>query len=514
MQKKPRLSPVDFPPAWTWWSDELIPTWVKRNYSPKDSWKAKPFNAEDARFFSQGIEDLSELFTDARPKDLAGYFKHPKYRSSYLLYFLPLQAAKFMAVLQQTPRALDAALQQAASSKRPLRILDVGAGPGTASFGLLFALLERSVRSEGAFEIPSIEFHWMDTQEGILKDGASLLAEFTESFPRLRGRVKTFLHPGDWLWPKKTSRPRSSADSSSSQPNFGTPELEPAQFDLVLLGNVLNESQHPGKLAPPLDELRAKTGAGGGVLIIEPAFKASAQRLGQVRDTLVIEREEKENDSSQESQDPDDLTPPAAPVVSTTQSKPSRGAALWGPCLHAGRCPLAQGRDWCHFSVPVEIPGRWFRGFSKGLGSERNWLKYSYLWLASPLKGADPAKTQERLIVSDTLPAPRSGDSSVLICEPELTRRWILPSKTRRFRGERVFLGPEKALPSEYRGEGPSRSFRADETKDPAGPPKGASGAKGGREQVGKRGRIERRSPADTPHKRPASSGRRARDRS
>ena len=81
------ISTTQFPAAWPWFIDEVIPQWVKTHYSPRESWKDKPFSKEDARFFFKGINELSQLFTEERPKGLPPYFQHPKYRSSYLLYF-------------------------------------------------------------------------------------------------------------------------------------------------------------------------------------------------------------------------------------------------------------------------------------------------------------------------------------------------------------------------------------------------------------------------------------------
>src|SRR3954467_13416455 len=101
---------ISFPPAWLWLVDEAIPTYVKKHYSPRESWKDKPFAKEDAHFFFRGIEELSELFTEERPRNIPAYFNHPKYRSSYLLYFLPLQAAKFLTLFQMHSKAIDAAI--------------------------------------------------------------------------------------------------------------------------------------------------------------------------------------------------------------------------------------------------------------------------------------------------------------------------------------------------------------------------------------------------------------------
>src|SRR6185312_180283 len=93
---------------------------------------------------------------------------------------------------------------------------------------------------------------------------------------------------------------------------------------------------------------------GGGTLIIEPASKPNSQFLSRLRDTLL-----------------------EAEVISREPS------SIWGPCPHAEKCPLAHGRDWCHFSVPAHVPGTWFEAMSKGLGYERQWLKFSYLWISS-----------------------------------------------------------------------------------------------------------------------------------
>ena len=76
-------------PLWTWWLDESITSFVKRSYSPKEKWKDRPFSREDAAFFYKGVEELSDLFTQDRPKTLPDYFAHPRFRSAYFLYFLP-----------------------------------------------------------------------------------------------------------------------------------------------------------------------------------------------------------------------------------------------------------------------------------------------------------------------------------------------------------------------------------------------------------------------------------------
>jgi hypothetical protein len=411
LENKTAHSVITLPAAWSWLVDEIIPTWVKKNYSPKESWKDKPFSIEDSRFFFRGIEELSELFTDERPAKLPSYFAHPKFRSAYLLYFLPLQAAKFVSVLQMHRQAFQAALAFGQKTGT-LHLADLGAGPGTASIAFLLYLLDEFMQGKQDGEIPLIELHWLDTNKHILEDGRALVEQMSEQFPRLRGKVKVHLHAAPW---------------------WEAPRLLPKEMALILLGNVLNEAQLPrsfsqssvsdssgnmnhgksGQLWADLLE-RAK---GGGILLLEPAIRRSSQLLSNLRNGFI------------------DL-----------ELIPNSPTSIWGPCLHAGACPLAEGRDWCHFSVPIQIPGKWFAAFSKGLGSERHWVKFAYLWVASLQAPAPQPAANLRRVISDPLNSSAKGNrpgtgreaDTVLICEPEMTGKLRVPAAKRVRRGDLV----------------------------------------------------------------------------
>ena len=385
-KSKPTLSiqTNPFPAAWTWFVDELIPTFAKKQYSPNETWKSKPFSKEDARFFMKGIQELSDLFTEERPKGLRGmapYFNHPKYRCAYLLYFLPLQSAKFLTLFNLNPGPLKAMLDHGLK-KGVLKIADIGAGPGTASLALLLWLF-------GQKEIPKIELYWTDTHEGILRDGQKLLETLCNQFPKFRDKVTLNLSTLPW-W-------------KSAQPL-------PEDLSLVFLGHVLNESSVPNQMTGEFWELLFKKTSGGGVLMVEPAARRSSQYLSQLRDEFL----------SQE----------------WIESTPRR---IWGPCLHAGRCPLASGRDWCHFSVPSHVPGEWFKMFSKNLGSEKQWVKFSYLWIASEDYLAPEPAHSARRVISDTL--SQGPKSTHLLCEPEEPLKWNPPLGVRVWRGDIVKIG-------------------------------------------------------------------------
>lgn len=373
LQKLPRLKivepliPPQFPNAWRWFFDDALSSWVKNQYSPKESWKNKPFTQEDSRFFFKGIEDLSLLFTEERGNKIQNYFQHPKYRSAYLLYFLPLQAAKFITLFEQHSKTLKKTF--ISGKDQPLHIHDFGAGPLTASLALLLWLLKQPE------ECPRIEIHASDLNATILKDGKEIAQLLISHFPKLREKITIHIEPKPW-WEvvKATSHP----------------------ISLSLMGNMLNESHLPPILRDDHSSqwlelwqklFHLQEPVKGSLLIIEPASRVSSQKLSRLRNRLF---------------ETEILSPNKNPIC--------------GPCLHCGLCPLTEGRDWCHFSVPASIPGEWFLDFSKKLGSERHWLKYSYLWL-SHLESPSAAKNLRRVISDPMEWGPAS--SKILLCEPE-----------------------------------------------------------------------------------------------
>lgn len=403
---------VAFPASWTWFFDECLPAWVKDHYSPRETWKGKPFTTEDGKFFLKGVRDLSDLFTDERPRQLPDYLAHGKYRSSYLLYFLPLQAAKFVALFNQHKKAVDAALAHGKQTGT-LRVLDLGAGPATASIALLLNFLSR--KSE---ELPEkIEFVLFDQNSAILKDGESLLKKIGDSFPKTRGKVSVRLQVGD-LWQ--------------------TVYREKDEVSLALFGHTLNEYLPLRDGSPdsrPFAHLFSLLVAGGGILWAEPAARVPSQTLSKLRDFLFAEE--------------------------IVEASPER---IWGPCLHAGNCPMAVGRDWCHFSIYGKIPGKWFAFFSRGLSKEKEWLKYSYLWFTSAKdKNLEKRSANSRLVLTDPLSRDPRARKEVLLCEPEIPRRHTLSDKELWRRGMIVELKSAKHHPATVK---PKAAIEADSFSD------------------------------------------------
>jgi hypothetical protein len=434
--------PVAFPKSWNWFMDQTMPQWVKDHYSPRESWKGKPFSREDAHFFFKGIEELSEIFTQDRGRALQRYFEHPRFRSGYLLYFLPLQAGKFISVFNRHAKFLEDALR---NSGPVFRVADLGAGPCTASIAFLLWVLDRFATMDG---LPEIEIQAVDIHGTVLQEGAELVRLIGSSFPRIRGRVRISTERMSWQeWSRKSGK-------------------QPTKQDLILLGHVLNEGRD--RQLEAWCELYTRCNEAG-ILAIEPASKGASQGLSQLRDRIL---EQFASLNEDEDSVLDDGRPEALDGLPP--------AAIVGPCPHFQACPLAEGPDWCHFSFPAQFPGEWFTYFSKGLGSERQWLKFSYLWMTPK----QIAPSQLPLLISDAL-TKRNTTVEALICRPDRPEKTSFEVPLEKLRGPLGLRGGWLATGSSAPTPRKPGAGPVARKKDSAGPPKGA-GRKGRPEKAGR----------------------------
>src|SRR5207249_7989133 len=77
-----------------------------------------------------GVRRLSKLFTIDRDRLGLDYLSDPSLRRAYLLYFAPVNLAKCLSVLAELPPF----------PARPLRVLDLGSGPGVGALAMFHYL--------------------------------------------------------------------------------------------------------------------------------------------------------------------------------------------------------------------------------------------------------------------------------------------------------------------------------------------------------------------------------------
>jgi len=240
-----------------------------------------------------------------------------------------------------------------------LRVLDVGAGLGATTWGLV-----RALAASGASM--RVDATWVDDDAGAL----ALATAIVEARGH-EGGVE--LHA--------TAAPR----SVGALTDLG-------RFDAVLAGQVLSEldvgaddetrvRRHAALLGGWLEHLVAPTGA---LVVVEPALRDRTRHLHRVRDALA-----------------------------------AAGATVFAPCLHAAPCPmLARETDWCHEDLDVGLPA-WLAPVARAAGLRHEGLTFAYLVLrkdGASLASALPAPAGgARLrVVSGAMPS--KGKREAFLC--------------------------------------------------------------------------------------------------
>ena len=264
---------------------------------------------------ARALKNLSRGFTDRRGERRAGYMATPEARAAYLLYYVLTGAATTQVALRRAQWA------PPDLGERPLKVLDVGAGPLTASLGV-------ALYYDGPIEVTAV-----DASRAALQDGRRLMKA-------LRPQADVRLLDGNL----RDGRLRQQLGEG---------------YDLILCANVLNEfpeavrreRDRPSaalKLVRDLTTRRIRPD--GRVLLLEPASRSASNTLIRLRDRLVADEV----------------------------------ASVLGPCMGALRCPLggAKARNWCHAEWPWRRP-KLVEECDALLGHRRDRLKWSWLYLAS-----------------------------------------------------------------------------------------------------------------------------------
>jgi hypothetical protein len=249
-----------------------------------------------------------------------------------------------------------------------LRVLDIGAGLGATTWGVVRAL-------EAAGTSAGVEATWVDGDARALEVASSLVRarearKPPEGGPRVVLQVETLARRLDAL----DDLPR---------------------FDLVLVGQVLSEldvgeseetraERHAKLLGVWLDR---RVEPHGSLVVIEPALRDRSRHLHRVRDALV-----------------------------------ATGATVFAPCLHSAPCPaLVRDTDWCHEDLTVDLPP-WLAPVARAAGLRREGLTFSYavfrkdgrrLGDAVPLEAAATRATRLR-VVSGAIPS--KGKREAFLC--------------------------------------------------------------------------------------------------
>jgi ribosomal protein RSM22 (predicted rRNA methylase) len=275
---------------------------------------------------SEAIQELSQLFTRERGSLPSGYLDEARFAAAYLSYFLPVNASKVQALLDELPLPADLS----AKTDGRCSVLDLGSGPGTAGLAVLDWMVQQEGRDANLHVVS------VDRSETALSDGMRLW----EGYCRETGVTRATL--------------RSCAgnlEKTREGSVLNTIE-QGGPYDLIIAANCLNELfggsvDADSRRAELVGELMRLLQPHGSLMIIEPALRQISRELHQVRDRLLR----------------------------------LKLCTVYSPCLHEQTCPaLIHPDDWCHEERPWEPPAA-IQAIDREVGFIKDALKFSYLLL-------------------------------------------------------------------------------------------------------------------------------------
>ncbi len=291
------------------------------------------------RRVSQGVAQLSRLFTKERGALSRSYLDDLTLAAAYLQYFLPVNLAKIQVLLDEMPYH---------DAKEPFSVLDLGSGPGTGALAVLDWWHRRKSATGGSLSVIAL-----DCVPAALRQAEQLWNRYCELarvadaslLTHKVNLVQGIRNAQDW---RRTS------------------------FDLIILANCLNEiyadeKNHIAARSALVEELLSLLAPHGTVMILEPALRETSRSLHQVRDQLL---------------------------------KNNR-CTVYSPCLHNQSCPaLANPYDWCHEERPW-VPPNSIREIDEEVGFIKDALKFSYVLLRKDGKTIVERKPDVYRVVSE-----------------------------------------------------------------------------------------------------------------
>jgi len=287
---------------------------------------------------AHAVRRVSEVYTRRRDAidDEAGVGSALAAR---LRFFLPRDMPKVAGPLEELRRA------GALPGRRTWRVLDLGAGVGTTTFGTARFARERDAAD--ALEVVAID-----------RDPTALEA--------MRA-IAADAHRAGLVPIELTTHAADLRDAAS---------LAPGPFDLILLGLVLNEGRGAGTWSQRALLNEGLLAEDGAIVVIEPALRGTSRKLHALRDAIVA------------------------------QGGPLR---VFAPCLRGEGCPMLESeRDWCHEDMHVALPPA-SAEIARAAGLRWERLTYSYLTLrrdGRTLRDTlDPDAGEPYRVVSQPLPS-------------------------------------------------------------------------------------------------------------
>lgn len=292
-----------------------------------------------------------------------------------MLYFLPSNIYKIHLPLKELSLHPKKIL-----SKKLLKILDLGSGPGTTILGILDFFSNQKKR-------PFLEFTAIDSVAENLSIAKDLFKLFTPlhqecpTFQRwdeleIKKPFSKITYPSERGVTGFTENINMDASLKTFKINIEKAGAIPQDtYDIIILSNILNElfyndekkiAERVSFLNTIIDKFLTPDGS---CIIIEPALRETTREMLEIRDSLV-----------------------------------KNGFKIYSPCLIDDPCPaLSNPKDWCHEDIPCILPVI-IKEIDNLTGLRKDSLKFSYLVLRKDkLSLTDVLEKNSCRIVSEPL---------------------------------------------------------------------------------------------------------------
>lgn len=256
-----------------------------------------------------------------------------------------------------------------------LRVLDVGAGGGAMSLGVLAyaAYVASTVADAGAASASALASGASDTSTAARSPRSLDLTLLDRDGTILPMAQRACQQAAAWLGLACTVN-AFVQDVTSGRPGPVAGHAA-GSFDLILLGTVLNELTPTERMAV-LHRLVPLLAADGAIIIVEPALRDTTRALHELRDLALRE-----------------------------------AWHVWAPCPHALACPAWQSDSWCFEEYAASLPPR-THALAHITGLRVDGLKFSYLVLGTtPRKALPGHRIVER-------PHVQKGKTDLALCGP------------------------------------------------------------------------------------------------
>ncbi len=260
-------------------------------------------------------------------------------RLAYMTNFMPTNAFRVASIVQELSRRgfFQSKAAERFHTEDKIRVLELGAGPGSGSCGVALGLSSALDSSNTQTKKPLIEWTLVEQSKSLLDWGENWLERYASSLGFTQSTVKGFCKKID---PTKPFLPK-----------------EARRFDVIVSSFFLNElAGTPEILAKRINELVTHHLTDNGIFILcEPALMQQSRRLLEIRQLWI------EN-----------------------HSKQAKSQVLL-PCLGHQACgSLTLKDDWCHEEVSWWRPP-YLRIIDQLTGFDRKTLDFSYLvFIRSP----------------------------------------------------------------------------------------------------------------------------------